>query len=152
MRMQKIQPDFVTDSQDWRNSRMCATLTCKVSHLTMTKWKIISAVMAPQRMPRYLRAIQVPSGALISTQISIMIFFLSDGSGCQWHQHIEEASNIVVIQFLGNGSKMLPAGLLLVLKSFLGVVGRTSCVLYCTLDVGINSGRNSFECKFLIWM
>ena len=48
-------------------------------------------------MPRYLRAIQVPSGALISTQISIMIFFLSGGSGCQWHQHIEEASNILVL-------------------------------------------------------
>ena len=67
MRMQKIQPDFVMDSQDWRNSRKDAAekmLVCREKHfvLAMTKdvcysglqsispnndkWKIISAVMA----------------------------------------------------------------------------------------------------------
>ena len=41
MRMQKIQPDFVTDSQDWRNSRMLSRkmLICREKHfvLAMTK-------------------------------------------------------------------------------------------------------------------
>ena len=48
-------------------------------------------------MPRYLRAIQVPRGALISTQISIMIFFLNVEEAVVSGINIEQTSDIVMM-------------------------------------------------------
>ena len=40
---------------------------------------------------------------------------------------------------------MLPAGLLLVLEGFLGVIGGASRVFYRTLNMGINPGQNQLK-------
>ena len=83
-----------------------------------------------------MRAIQVPRGALISTQISIMIFFLSV------ELFVSGRNSTNAKGFLKNSSEMsrkLPARLLLVLKSLLGVIGGPGCVFHGALHVRINS-------------
>ena len=98
-------------------------------------------------MPRYLRAIQVPSGALISTQISIMIFFLELWGLLSVGLLTFNMNRHPTLWWGTSGKKMLPAGLLLVLEGFLGVIGGAGRVFYRTLNMGINPEQSQLKFK-----
>ena len=90
-------------------------------------------------IPMYLRPIQVPKGALISTQRIIMIFFL----------------HVIACGIVAQLKKSSPASFLLVFKSFLGVSGGPGCVLNRVVHMRVNPGllTNDYTrpLQLLIW-
>ena len=92
-------------------------------------------------IPIYLRPIQVPRGALISTHRIIMIFFLQNGFYLV--ASIPISNFILWLPF--QMSLSLPASLLLVFQGLLGVSGCTGCVLNGVVHVRVNSGLISIN-------
>ena len=114
MRMQKIQPDFVMDSQDWRNSRKDAAEKClfvvKSIVLAMTKDVCYSDqrispnsdkmenndAMASLEDAKIFEGHPCAEGRADQHTDQHHDLLPICGSSCQWHQH-EQTSNIVMM-------------------------------------------------------